>query len=184
MFPKSLSSINKSMKTILQQLSFKALGTCWWQWDLFFFPVTDFIPLYVSRDGTFHTEKCTDSAPSIKNIPRKDSWTSRICLQGMEQLAQIPAVTGATWASPDVTVTQTRPSRWTSVLPTHVPPWLLSTPPNHQPESAEKSNVHSHSWQLCAHQMWGPTWAEQKITWNVLLYVQWNTSSPHPSTVE
>lgn len=81
---KSLSSINKSMKTILPQLSFKAQGTCWWQWDFiyfFFFPAIDFSPLRLQRCHlSINGETLPQVLPNISSPERIPGiWVSRIC---------------------------------------------------------------------------------------------------------
>lgn len=131
-----------------------------------FFTATDFSPLCLQRCH-HSTEKWTDPAPSIIKyfITRKGSWDmgDQDLSFGVEHQARIPHLTGATWARTEVTVTKNRPSRWRSVLPTGVPPQLLSTPPNHHPVRQQKNPMLTGLPNSCALiQMRGLTWAEQK----------------------
>lgn len=127
----------------------------------FFFPATNFSPLCLQRCHHFHREMHRFCPKYYKIFHHQKGfpgiWVTRIChfllSQGAEHQVQIPALTGATWARTEVTVTKKRPSRWRSVLPTGVPPQLLSTPPNHQKNPMFTSKFRP-SKQLCSQNVW------------------------------
>lgn len=188
MFPKSLSWINKSMKTILQQLSFKALGTCWWQWD-FFFPATAFSPGYFrrchlpQRNGQI-LPQVLRSISSPERIP--GIWVTRICHFLIPAGTELPALAGAMWATTDVTVTNIRHSRWRSVLPTDVWAQLLSTPTNHHLVSQQKNPVFTGLQNSCVLiKMCGLTWAEQNnMKYIIICAVKQGIPHPWATTAE
>lgn len=155
MFPKSLSSINKSMKTILQQLSLKALGTCWWQWDLFYFPAIDFSP-FMLPEIPLSTEKWTDSAPFITKyfITRKDSWglgSQDLPFPHFSRCGAPGTDPSCAWGQQRCDSDREQNSRWTSVLPARVSPQLLPTPPNQELGSQHKTPTFPALPKLCSH---------------------------------